>query len=148
MKEHGQGLGALGTLWNKSSNTLLLVLRTDYLSSEALNTYNVLLMPDGRYENLQNSDIKKIMEWVSKGGKLIASQRALKQLKDTEFTALKSYLNEMEKAEAASIEKQRANERRFVSYGNQERYNMKKNTPGAIYKVKVDPSHPLAFWIW
>lgn len=139
---------SFGAAWHFMEQELeypVTVLGTDYFSRVDLEEYDVLMMPDGWYGNLGEREMKKIMDWVSEGGKLIAVQRALNKLKNTDYSSLATYKDEADKKEAEKVEKARKEEARMVKYEEKEREFMKGNSPGAIYKVKVDNTHPLAF---
>ena len=139
---------AFGATWHFLEQELgypVTVLGTDYFNRVDLDEYDVLIMPNGWYGNFGEREMKSIADWVSGGGKLIAVQGALNKLKNSEYSSLKSFTDDAEQSIAEEDEKSRAEQRRFVRYEDRERDYMKDNTPGAIYKVKVDNSHPLAF---
>lgn len=109
-----------------------------------LSKYNVLIMPEGRYF-LSEGAWEKIAAWVSAGGKLIAIGDALSALQDRKGFALSSYATEEAKKEAAKNSSQRQLEERFYEYGGKERREIQDMIPGAIFKVKMDNTHPLAY---
>ncbi|MEQ9007099.1 MAG: hypothetical protein RLP12_04380 [Ekhidna sp.] len=102
-------------------------------------------MQSGWYSSLEEREMKKMMEWVAAGGKLIAVEDALNKLKDSDYSSLSAYVDEDEKKKAEENEKKREEAARLVSYEDQEREFIKGFAPGAIYKVKMDNTHPLAF---
>jgi len=100
----------------------------------------VLIAPDGNYSNL-NSD--KILDWIKNGGKLIALENAVKQLADQKGFGLKS--KEEKKADAKDEDKKKESYDLIKPYGDRERTSLSNSIPGAIYKIDLDPTHPLAF---
>ncbi len=139
---------AFGASWHFLEQDLgypVTVIGTDYFNRVDLGAYNVLIMPNGWYGEFGDREMKKMADWVSAGGKLIAVQGALNKWKDSDYASLKSYVDEDAKSKAEGESETRSEGRRLVNYEELERDYMKGNTPGAIYKVKVDDSHPLAF---
>jgi len=104
-----------------------------------LSDYNVLVLPEGSYD-FSDGDLGKITEWVRRGGKLIAIGDALNALAGQSGFALKQKeTEEKDKPEGESIpvndrEPYAGQDRRYISWIN----------PGAIFKVSMDASHPLA----
>lgn len=109
-----------------------------------LNKYNVLIMPEGRYF-LSDASWEKIGTWISAGGKLIAIGDALAALQDRRGYALTTFATEDAKKDAARASSQRMLEERFYEYGDRERREIQDMIPGAIFKVKMDITHPLAY---
>ncbi|MEM6737171.1 MAG: M14 family zinc carboxypeptidase [Bacteroidota bacterium] len=139
---------SFGAAWHFMEQELrypVTVLGTHYFSEVNLNDYDVLIMPNGRYDEFGEDEMQKIAYWVSEGGKLIAIQGALDMWKDSDYSSLKSYVNDEAQSEADKESEERKKRKRLVSYDERERDFMKENTPGAIYKVKLDSTHPLAF---
>ncbi|MBX2921439.1 MAG: zinc carboxypeptidase [Chitinophagaceae bacterium] len=99
---------------------------------------DVLIIPDGRYKFLADENgSKELRSWVRKGGKVIALESAVAQLAKTE-SGLKF------KKEEDSVEKKDAYSA-LKKFENQERDYISSTTPGSIYKVQLDNTHPLAF---
>ena len=118
---------------------------TDYFKHINLDEYEVLIMPNGWYGSFGEGEMKKITEWISKGGKLIAIGSAINKFKDSEYASLSEYNSEDEKSDSKKRNENREKNARLNSYEDREREFTKNSAPGAIYRVKVDPSHPLAF---
>ncbi|MEM0939588.1 MAG: M14 family metallopeptidase [Bacteroidota bacterium] len=139
---------SFGATWHFMEQELgypVAVLGTHYFSKVNLNNYDVLIMPNGWYDEFGEDEMQKITDWVSQGGTLIAIQGALNMWKDSDCSSLKSYINEEAQSDADKKSEERKKRKRLISYDERERDFMKENTPGAIYKVKLDPTHPLAF---
>ncbi len=146
----GEGTSSLavGATWHfmeQELNYPITVLGTDYFKDISLSEYDVLIMQDGGYSNFGEPEMKTIMEWVHAGGKLVAVDRALRKLKDSEYSSLSKYGSDEEKKEGEKKEEIREEKAKLVKHEDQERESMKSSTPGAVYKVKIDDSHALAF---
>lgn len=139
---------AFGATWHFMEQDLkypVTILGTDYFSRVDISKYDVLIMQSGWYSSFRESEMKKLMEWVSAGGKLIAIDGALNKLKDSDYSSLSSYVNDEAKNAAKKKEEKRDEKARMVAFENQEREFIKGFAPGAVYKVKMDETHPLAF---
>ncbi len=146
----GDGVSSLsfGATWHFMDQELgypLTVIGTDYFRQVNLSEYDVLVMPDGWYSTLRESEMKKLMEWVSSGGKLVAVQGALNKLKDSDYSDLSEYNSDDEKKASEKKDKERDEQAKLTRYEDRQRESIKYNAPGAIYRVKVDNSNPLAF---
>ncbi|HMK05525.1 MAG TPA: hypothetical protein VK489_15095, partial [Ferruginibacter sp.] len=99
---------------------------------------DVLIMPGGFYKFLSDKDgANELKTWVKEGGKLIAIESAAAQMASGEWgiKLKKSEEDSGTKNPYASLRK----------YENRDRDGIVNNIPGAIYKLEMDNSHPLAF---
>ncbi len=146
----GEGTSSLafGATWHFMEQDLgypVSILGTDYFNQVDLSDYNVIIMQSGRYGDFGEAEMTKLMQWVSSGGKLIAVEGALNKLKDTDYSSLSSYKDDSAKKAHKELREKRSEDARMVSYEDREREFIKGFAPGAIYKVKMDRSHPLGF---
>ncbi|SEW38329.1 Zinc carboxypeptidase [Chitinophaga arvensicola] len=105
---------------------------------------DVLILPDGDYKMLADKAASdKLKEWVKNGGRLIALESAAAELAGGEWgIKLKKEEEDKEaKEKAVSTRPYEA----LKPYANRERESIKQFIPGAIYKVQLDTTHPLAF---
>lgn len=141
--EEVSSLGA-GEVWNLFDQYLdypISLLNADALGRVNLKSYNVLIMPDGYYGSLDNKGIKeKLKDFVSAGGTLIAMENAVQKLADAEWGVK---VKEADKED--DKDKNKVDYALLKRYENRERDELSNNIPGAIYKVQLDNSHPLAF---
>ncbi|MFZ1528658.1 MAG: M14 metallopeptidase family protein [Ferruginibacter sp.] len=134
---------AAGEIWNFFDNelkyTISLVNAEDF-GSLHLNDIDVLIMPDGRYKFLgDKDDAKKLEDWIRNGGRVVALESAVAQLSKQDWSSVKSKNNAEDdgtkKDPYASLQ----------SFDKRERDALSHVTPGAIFKVDVDNTHPLMF---
>lgn len=99
--------------------------------------YNVLIMPSGNYRFLnEKQQADELKNWVNRGGRLIALEQAVSQLARAEFgIRLKKTEEEKDTSEYQPLRVFENRERDFIS----------GITPGSIWKVELDNTHPLAF---
>ena len=107
-----------------------------YLKTILLDKYDVLILPHGQdYKKFMSDDLTdKLTDWVKKGGELILIQGAVKGVVGRDNFAIKE-----RKLSKDSLKN------RLSSYARTVREKLKEEVKGAIFKTKVDPSHPLAF---
>jgi hypothetical protein len=130
---------AAGEVWHLFEQQIgypLSILRYQDLARLGLSEFDVLIFPNGNYQDLAN---EKIQSWIREGGKLIAMEGAITQL------AGKKGFNLKNKEEAKKDEQGKNPYEHIKSYENRERDALNTSIPGAIYKVNLDNSHPLGF---
>jgi len=111
------------------------VIDASYINRVNLAEYDVLILPGGyRYQSFMNeSMLKEIKGWVQNGGKLIAMGGAINSISGEKGFGLKK--KETEKDSSKSM----------GPFDGSERERIKSAITGAIFKTKVDNTHPLAF---
>jgi hypothetical protein len=140
----GEGVSSLaaGEVWHffeQQINYPLTVVDVKQLPNVNWKALDVLILPDGTYRYLADKDFaNKLRDWVTGGGKLIVMQDALAQIAGLDWGIHQKKLDEEkdEKKDEYALLK---------SYANREREGVKQLIPGAIYKVQLDNTHPLAF---
>jgi Zinc carboxypeptidase len=117
-------------------------------AEDAVNTdwrkYDVLILPDGEYKFPEEKNVTDMLkDWVKQGGRLIVMGNAVAQL------AKGSWGIRQKSADADSDEddkdKKEADYSDLRRYADRERHEVTGNVPGAIYRIELDNSHPLAF---
>ena len=127
-----------GEIWHffeQELNYPVSIIDASYFTNVDLSTYDILILPDGNgYKQFLNKSIlNEIKDWVSDGGKLIAMGGAMNGLTGDNGFGLK----------AKKIEKDSTENLRQFDEG--QRDYIKKTISGAIFKTKVDNTHPLAY---
>ncbi|TDL99338.1 MAG: zinc carboxypeptidase [Flavobacteriaceae bacterium] len=126
---------AAGDIWHFMDQQLqypVTLIDGSYFSRIDLWTLDVLILPDGQYNQIVK-DHKEILRWVSDGGRVILLEDANNFLAGKEGIELKPKTDSEEKESSNKI------------YGSRERDAISDQIPGAIYKINLDNSHPLAY---
>jgi hypothetical protein len=110
-----------------------------------LGQYNVLLMPEGRYSDFRDSDLEKITTWVREGGKLILIGDAIRKFADSDYASISKFNSDDEKRDFEKAQKKAKEEGKRIAYADREREYIKQMVPGAIFKVQIENTNPLAF---
>jgi hypothetical protein len=137
----GTSNNAVGEVWNyfdqELSYPVTLVNTTDFARTD-WSAFDVIILPNGNYRFLNDkASADGLQSWISKGGKLIALEGAVAQL------AKQDWAIRAKKTEDSSDSKNPYDALR--RYENRERDELPNVTPGSIYRVQLDNSHPLAF---
>lgn len=141
----GEGIGsnAAGEIWHFFDDQLdypVTLINANDLPRANWNDIDVLIMPDGNYRFLSNkSDLEAFKAWISKGGRVIALEGAVSQLAGADFGI------KQKKAEGDDKKDKGAAYDALKEYQARERDAISAFTPGSIWKVKLDNTHPLAF---
>ncbi len=96
------------------------------------NRYNVLILPDGSYGDLNSTGQEKIKEWVKNGGTLVASCNALRLISKLQLADLK-------------FKKAVKDTSRIIAYADQQKAKGAQQIGGAIFTMEIDNTHPLAY---
>ncbi len=107
-----------------------------------LNDYNVLILPDGSYAEALK-DVK-LADWVKQGGRLIALEGALSFLAEDEAFGLNPYASEEEQQQLEAARADDRSEEQLASYASRERRALSSDISGAIFRLRLDNTHPLA----
>ena len=133
---------AAGEVWSFFEQTLhypLTQVNAESLEDIRLNNFDVLIVPNGLYTSLTDKSFEDLLEnFVKNGGKIIALENGAAQIAAMD---LGFKLKESDKDTSSKP----ADYSRLKKYGDRQRDILPNTIPGAIYKVELDNTHPLAF---
>ncbi len=136
----GEGTSSLnyGEIWHFFEQQLkypLTSINTDDFSRTNLDKFNVIIIPNGYYERVLSDDnMKKLKDWVSSGGKVIAIDGALRSFAGKDGFSL-----------TYKVSAKDSTSNNLTPYADRERESSNDLVTGAIFKTKVDYTHPMAF---
>ncbi len=132
----GLSAGEVWHLFDKGLNYPITLINANDLGTVTLSDFDVLVMPNGNYRMLSDrAATDRLKEFVRSGGKLIAMENALSKFTSGDWNLKEKEDKTDDKSEYAALKK----------YENRERDQLPESIPGAIYKVLLDNTHPLAF---
>ncbi|MGW9685852.1 M14 family metallopeptidase [Flagellimonas sp. 2504JD1-5] len=127
-----------GEIWHFFEQQLhypISVIDSDYWGKVDLSNYQILILPGGNYGNsISESQLKKLKDWVKNGGKLVAMGGSINGIDGDKGFGIKK----KEVAKDSSKNKPKPHK-------NTQRERIKNAITGAIFKTKVDNTHPLAY---
>lgn len=136
------GSTAAGSIWHffdqEIDYPLTQVIVTD-LDRLNWNDVDVLIMPDGNYRFLNDKDkMEEFKSWVNRGGRVIAMENAVAQLAKADWGIKAKKTDDADKKDTGAYSA-------LKTYEDRERGAVSGTTPGSIWKVTLDNTHPLAF---
>lgn len=120
------------------------MIEADQLGSIPMEDYNLLIMPEGRFR-MGEATTNKLNSWVNGGGRIIAIGSATRSLAGLEGFNFKQDVDDAEATKTQRENEQMQMDNRLDSYAGQARRYANYAIPGAIFKVNLDQTHPLAF---
>jgi hypothetical protein len=128
-----------GEVWHFLEQQLhypVTVIHKDYMKDVELSDYDVLVLPGGLgYRDFYDkAQLNRLKDWVANGGNLIAMEQAISGLGGENGFGVKE--REIP-ADSSDYE--------VEPHGGLYRESMKNEITGAIFKARLDPTHPLAF---
>ncbi len=139
---------AAGEVWNLFDQTLhypITQLNAENLADFNLNDYNVLVIPNGYYSFNDKSTTDALQNFVKKGGKIVALENGAAQLATLDFGFKLKDNDDKDNDDDSSKTKSKADYSSLKKYADRERNALPNSIPGAIYKMELDSTHPLAF---
>ena len=140
----GKGVDATasGEVWNlfdQQLNYPITLINADDYATVNWKNIDVLILPNGKYKFLNDKDGSyEIKNWVKQGGKIIAMEDAVLQMAGGDWgIKLKKYDDDKKEEKPlkyADLKKFEENEHNGIM----------SNIAGAIFKIELDNSHPLA----
>lgn len=121
------------------------IIGTDYFKTVDLWKYTTLIVPDGNYRLFDEAMLATLDRRVSDGGKLILIARATGSVADKKGFRLKEFADEEARKKSEKEDKEWKEKTGPVKFAEAERMGLSENIFGAIYKVTLDKTHPLAF---
>jgi len=139
------GHGELWHFFEQQIHYPVTVISTENFRNVDLWKYDVMVVPDGNYRLFDESTVGMMERWVNDGGNLILVAGGTSAFADKKGFGLKVYATEDAKKQAEKAANEQAEKEGPVKYGEAERKQLSNAIFGAIYKVSLDKSHPLAF---
>lgn len=138
----GEGVSSLGAgeVWHFFEQVIgypVTLLNTNDIGRIAWTDYDVVIMPDGAYRFLTDKPAADAFRtWISRGGNVVALEGAVAQLSRLEWSIKAKKTDEQEPKDPGEF---------VTRYEARERDALRGMTPGSIFRVELDKTHPLAF---
>lgn len=140
----GVGANAAGEVWfflEQQLNYPVTLINANDFTRVAWHKIDVLILPDGNYRFLnEKSSADQFYQWIQNGGRVVALENAVLQLSKQDWSALR-LKKDANKDSASKKDPYTA----LLSFENRERDGLTTTTPGSIYKVDIDNTHPLMY---
>ena len=138
------GMGEIWHFFDVQLHYPVNVVWVDDLDKNILKQIDVLILPEGNYRLfLEKSMNEALKDWVITGGKIIALESVVAQMSRSDWGIKMKDIDNDKKDEKK--EDKKPDYGSLKRYENRERDDIPNDNPGAIFKVELDNSHPLAF---
>jgi hypothetical protein len=108
--------------------------------------FDVLILPNGSYRMLEDKNVAEALKnWVREGGRLVAMQDAIVELAKGEWGIRQKTPVGGKKDEEKEDSEKKEDYSLLRRYDDRQREEVMNSVPGAIYRVELDNTHPLAF---
>lgn len=140
----GEGIGsnAAGEIWHFMEQQIdypVTLINVNDAARIDWSTIDVMIMPDGNYRFLsEKAATDAFKAWINKGGRVVAIDGAVGALSRAEFGIKLKKSDDEKKDDKATYDALR-------KFEDRERDYIPNMTPGSIFKVEMDNTHPLAY---
>lgn len=138
---------AFGQVWNFFDTEIEYVVSTttlDRLKSIPLEQFDLIILPDGNYA-FEGAFYDKIKHWVISGGRLVLLERAISAFEDQKGFSISKFADKKEKDAAVELSEKEQKAARLDGYAESERKSISSTIPGAVFRLRMDNTHPLAY---
>lgn len=138
-------LGEIRHYFDYTLDYPLAVFDSHRMSSFPLDDYSLLILPDGSYDSWEESDWDRVKSWVHDGGRIIVFSNVTRILSEKEESniAIRKPANEGRSEVSDESNGDRQDLRR--RFADRHRDALSRQVSGAVYRVELDDSHPLAY---
>lgn len=137
----GTSSNMVGEVWHYFDRKIdypVTLIDNDHFNSIELADYDVLVLVSGGYHGMLGDEgLKRIREWITDGGRLIALRGANTFLAGQEGFELKRKLENGENDEQPS--------EKLDIYDQRQRIRITHRNSGSVFRITMDPTHPLGF---
>ena len=136
----GVSAGSAGEIWHFFDQELdypVTLINNNNAANIHWNDYDLVILPSGNYRFLNDkASAESFRNWISSGGDVIALERAVAQFSKLDWSI---------KSKKDDVVDTGSSYDALKTYENREREFLPDVTPGSIFKVELDNTHPLAY---
>ncbi len=126
-----------GEIWHMLDQRMQIpstLVEIDRFNSVTITGYNIIIMPEGSYNNIDKQAQDKLRAWISNGGTVMAFENAGKFLSTAGITKTIYRSNETKYDSTA-----------MLAYNMRSDEIRAKDMPGSIFEARIDNTHPLCY---
>ncbi|HEY6505009.1 MAG TPA: M14 metallopeptidase family protein [Chitinophagaceae bacterium] len=144
MTGEGVGSNAAGEVWHFFEKELaypVTLINANDFGRAKWNEIDVLILPDGNYRFLSDkSSSDQFAQWIRNGGNVIGLESAVAQLAKQDWSVVK-----LRKDDEKDTIGKKDPYQLLKSFENREKDEIPATTPGSVFKVDIDNTHPLMY---
>jgi hypothetical protein len=136
-----ESAGEIWHLFDQQLDYPITLINGEDLPNTSLKNIDVLIMPGGRHRFLSDKDAgEALKDWVKQGGKIVAIDNTVAIMANNDWGI------KMKKADEEKDKKEdKPSYEDLKKFAESEHDGIKSYIAGAIYKIELDETHPLAF---
>ena len=130
----GSNAYSVGQVWhllNERMHIPISLINSDNINRTLLDDYNVLIMTDGSFNQIDSSNVKSIKSWVKRGGCFISTGSGSKWIVDNNIIS--------------ETVKESNKDTLDIAYENIQAKKGAQRIGGSIFQIILDNTHPIAF---
>lgn len=134
---NGTSSNDAGEIWHMLDQRMKIpaaILETERFNAAGITGYNIIIMPEGSYNNMDKAAQDKLRAWITNGGIVLAFENAGKFLATTGITKT-IYRSDENKTDSTAV---------FPYYLRSDETRAKE-MPGSIFEARIDNTHPLCY---
>ena len=134
---NGTSSNDAGEIWHMLDQRMKIpstLVEVDRFNSVTITGYNIIIMPEGAYNNMERAAQEKLRSWISNGGTVLAFENAGKFLATAGITKT-IYKPDETKTDSTAL---------FPYYLRSDEMRA-KDMPGSIFEARIDNTHPLCY---
>jgi Zinc carboxypeptidase len=134
---NGTSSNDAGEIWHMLDQRMKIpatIVEVDRFNNAGIAGYNVIIMPEGFYTNMEKAAQDKLRAWISNGGTVLAFENAGKFLSTAGITKT-IYRSDENKTDSTAV---------FPYYLRSDETRAKE-MPGSIFEARIDNTHPLCY---
>lgn len=121
---------------DETLNIPLSIIDHNKLNRVDISSYSHIILVDGNYRHLSENTANQLKQWVNQGGVIIGQKRAARWLAKQEILRTRF---------VSKTQIDQLFDEGELNYQDKEALASRKRIAGAIFQVKLDTSHPLAY---
>lgn len=138
----GSQVGELWYFFERELNYPVTIINAASVASADMTEYDVLILTSGNYTRYKDP----VMAFLQKGGKVLAIESASSLFSAEKTTALGKGTDLRAAELKAKEKKERSDDPELLrKFEDERRYSISSRSSGAIYRVKLDATHPYTF---
>lgn len=134
---NGTSSNDAGEIWHMLDQRMRIpatIIEVDRFGAANINSYNVIIMPEGNYSNMEKPAQEKLRTWVAAGGTVLAFEGAGRFLSTAGITKT-IYKSDDAKYDSTVV----------YPYFLRSDETRAREMPGSIFEAKIDNTHPLCY---
>jgi hypothetical protein len=130
----GNDAGEIWHMLDQRMRILSTLVEVERFTAVNINSYNIIIMPEGTYNNMDKVAQDKLKAWITNGGTVLAFENAGKFLSSAGITKTIYKADEL-KGDSTVM----------LAYNMRADETRAREMPGSIFEARIDMTHPICY---